>query len=178
MNLIDKTYFRNPPCELPLTDESNGYSANLTAQEDARINRYIVIRGKEYLRKALGSDLADLFLAEIAKDEPEEKWVALKNKLVDKDNKISPIANYVFCHYLYENEKTLINRASATTPKAENAIVISNYTNIKQAWDEMTVLNAELFVWLFKNKETYETEEVEMAHNGWFELLEKQSYGF
>ena len=102
----------------------------------------------------------------------------MKNKLVDADNKISPIANYVFCHYLYENEKTLINRASATTPKAENAIVISNYTNIKQAWDEMTVLNAELFVWLFKNKETYETEEVDMAHNGWFELLEKQSYGF
>lgn len=177
MNLIDKTFFYNPPCEIAFTDESNGYSNELTTRETSRINSSIAIYQGEYLSKVMGLDMAELFISEVSKEVVDEKWALLRDKIVDSTNKISPIANYVHFHYLRNNELGIINRANAVIAKAENAQVTSNYPLMQSSWSAMITLNNALFYWLYKNYKEYETEDVKFNFNGWIELLEGQNYG-
>jgi L-rhamnose mutarotase len=177
MSIIDKTYFAFGFCEIPMTEVSNGYSSELNTSEGARINQYIVFFEREYLNKILGVAMTELFYSELAKDPVEEKWQTLKDKLADSTNKISPIANYVYCSYLHEQEKMLMNRATAVVDKVENQSVISNYTKIKQSWDKMVSMNSTFFYWLYTNKDEYETEEVKFDFTKWAELLITQNYG-
>ena len=53
MSLIDKTYFLYPPCEIPITDSSNGYSSSLVEKENTRIALSINIYEREYLKLIL-----------------------------------------------------------------------------------------------------------------------------
>lgn len=177
MSIIDKTYFAFGFCEIPMTEVSNGYSTELNTSEGARINQYIAFFEKEYLNKVLGVSMTDLLYSELEKETVEEKWQILKDKLAEDTNKISPIANYVYCSYLHEQEKMLMNRATAVVDKVENQSVISNYTKIKQAWDKMVSMNSTLFYWLYANKDEYETEEVKFDFTKWAELLITQNYG-
>lgn len=97
---------------------------------------YIDLYGLEFLTILLGESLAAEFLQGLAEEEPLQKWVDLKNILVDEELKVSPIANYVFTHLL-EDEITQNSGIGVVRTKGENSTEQNPTTKIIIAWNAM-----------------------------------------
>lgn len=108
-----------------------GQLDNLAVGEnlDQHIKRY----SKEFLNLLLGKALAARYLAGFDSDPEMEELDAI---LVDREEDISPIANYVFCKYL-ENTHALHQGIGVVVPKAENALVVNPIVKIVRAWNLM-----------------------------------------
>lgn len=129
-NLIDERYFWGSITIANLTQNRIGVAQMQTvASVNVDIQRYIAVYQKQYLLEMLGETLADTIT--------EEKALAL---FVDEALLLSPLANYVFFHYMRDN-------ASANTPTGEkkmsvaNAINISSSGRIANAWNKMVAMN-------------------------------------
>ena len=129
-NLIDERYFWGSLNIPNLTQNRIGVAQMQTvASVNVDIQRYIAVYQKQYLLEMLGETLAATIT--------EEKALAL---FVDEALLLSPLANYVFFHYMRDN-------ASANTPTGEkkmsvaNAINISSSGRIANAWNKMVALN-------------------------------------
>jgi hypothetical protein len=180
MSLIDKTYFLLPPNEIPMTDASNGYSAELTASETLRINNTITRYEDKFFRKLMSKALYAEYLASLTT--PVEKWTTFVSKLRDESVKRSPIANYTFCGWLVENQSKLNNRATATKEKSQNSTVVDLYPLYKASWDDM-VRQMEVFSdWLVEDDLYLDYEDSEndkyFLIEGFEELLKEETYGF
>ena len=143
--LIDSTYFRNI-VKLPIGEYSD-------------IDQYIEQYEKEVLINLLGYDqyteMMVAYNASIAEVDPvalPAKWENLINGmtytysdrsihwngLINSD-KISFIANYVFCKYLKEHQ-TAMSGAGATQPKNENSVVVDGVAKYADAWNNFVKL--------------------------------------
>jgi len=159
MSLIDKTYFQVEPVFIPNSNSNvGGISQDITTDRDAQILRLINVNEPKYLKALLGVDMYNLFIAGFAETTPDVKWTALKAKIVDEANKISPIANYICVIYLGSRATT---EAGIVMPKVENATQVSVIEKQCEIWNEMVDMNLELCQWLFENSATYETDTVE-----------------
>lgn len=177
-NLIDSTYFKGLLSlpDLNVSTNNDGFSSKLKSEILDDIDDYITRYEKEYLVSVLGIDIYTEFITNYFVPIPIQKWTDLVAKLVDSDNKISPIANYVYFSYLNNKEVELAFRATSVTKKVDNSNVVSNYPKMKIAWDNMVTMNKELFTWLQENSDTYCTE-YDYDYTSWNGLLENQHYG-
>lgn len=101
---------------------------------------------KKYLQKVLGKELTDLFLAGLKENPVIERWTNLLDKL-QSDDKISPIANFIYYHYCL-SEHTFRGGYGDQLPKAENSEVITPNYKIVKAWNEMIELTNDLVKWV------------------------------
>ena len=187
MSLTDKTYFLYPPCEIPITDSSNGYSSSLVEKENTRINLSINIYEREYLKLILGEELYADYILDTKKDsiDREQKWINFEQQLLSFNEiisetvtlKTSPIACYIYCNYMIDNELNITQKATATNDKSQNQTVRSNYPFIKKAWDIMVSYNYTIVEWLLENKDEFEIDNKEYNRNGMAFLLKPQTYG-
>ena len=129
-NLIDERYFWGSLTIPNLTQNRIGVAQMQTvASVNVDIQRYIAVYQKQYLLEMLGETLAATIT--------EEKALGL---FVDEALLLSPLANYVFFHYMRDN-------ASSNTPTGEkkmnvvNAINISSSGRIANAWNKMVAMN-------------------------------------
>lgn len=129
-NLIDEQYFWGNLTIPNLTQKRIGVAQMQTqANVNDDISKYIKIYQKKYLEMMLGKTLAESITVEKAKE-----------IFVDSDLLLSPLANYIFFHWMRDN-------ASANTPTGEkkmsvaNAINISSSGRISRAWNEMVDMN-------------------------------------
>ena len=137
MSLIDKSYF------------FNDYNI---AQKDAapvasKIQQYIDLYEAEYIEGALGEDFAALFNAGPA----EPRWTALSDELKKKP---SPIAGYVFWHYL-RSEAIVGTGSGDAKMKSENATRAPESYRMRIGWNKMVEQTRKLHAFLKKNAATY-----------------------
>lgn len=130
-----------------------------------RVEQYIAKYEPVYLLKLLGYAFSKLFNEGREEAEPAERWTNLiegdeytnEQGITSKwtgftnDALISPIANYVYYWYTRDN-------ASQTTASGEKSDNIKESVNVgpamKQvhAWNEMVMLNRELYSFLINKK--------------------------
>lgn len=144
MSLIDKSYFTK---NLHIGDLSNVLDGTPTML-DAYITRY----EKEYLIKLLGLELYNEFVSGLEEDPVPQKWIDLKNEIVDETFKVSPIANYVYCKWQDQNYTKNVGIGQVKN-KAENAIVVRPYDMQVKAWNEMVDMNLNIGEYLWVNQD-------------------------
>lgn len=146
MSLIDKSYFTK---NLHIGDLSNVLDGTPTML-DAYITRY----EKEYLIKLLGQDLYAEFVAGLEEDPVPQKWIDLKNEIVDETFKVSPIANYVYCKWQYQNYTKNVGIGQVKN-KAENAVVVRPYDMQVMAWNDMVDMGKDVLKFVYSNITDY-----------------------
>ena len=81
----------------------------------------------------------------VTKNDDTLVWVGLQN-----DDKVSPIANYVF-YYFLEDKKSSFQEVGEIASKAENAMIVSADYRLSFAWNEMVELLEPLEIYLEQN---------------------------
>lgn len=140
--LIDYTFF--------ITSIFIAQKSQLEVREN--IEMYIKQEEPLFLRKLLGKELANDFMQGISEPIPLQKWVDLKNILVDQNLKKSPIANYVYCSILTD-EVTQNTGIGVVKTEGENSVKASPVKKIVDAWNNMVKMVCEI------HKEIKETNE-------------------
>jgi len=169
MNLIDVTYFKFDPIKINGLESSNGFSAELSNSLEVDLQRAIAIYEKPYLIGLLGSDLYEEYVASIN----NAKWDNLKAQLVNADLKRSPIANYVYYHFM-KAKKYAYGDIGAYIPKVENMNNVDQNLVLKQAWNDGVAQNFEVCQWLSNNAEAQGWDN-SVDETGWSVLLKRQS---
>ena len=141
--ILDNAYFKGGLLSI-------GQAGSIEVQEllDDYINRY----EPEFMRKALGYALSKSFTDGIdigSGDTMEDKWSGLLNGaeftnrsgrkehwLGFSDINNSPIANYVFWHYLRDQFNQSVG-IGVVKPEGENSTVVSPQNKMIAAWNDM-----------------------------------------
>src|SRR5574339_318819 len=145
--IIDYTYFIGK-LRLPQTGNTEGRE---------EIEGLIEIYEPEYLRKVLGLDLYEAFTEGIAgSGTPDQRWVDLLEGITfdhhgvnhrwngfDPEDKLTPIANYVYYRYL-EDTVSDVTLAGTSTGKTDNNARTSPMQKMVNAWNDMVDMNSEL----------------------------------
>lgn len=148
MALIDFTYFQG---ELIVPNLVGTLGTHIATQSNLQwfINKYEV----DYLNKLLGKDMAATFLTALD-DNPDQKWIDLKDQIIDSVNKYSPITNYVYYFYR-RSTHTNFSMSGETESKNENSQVVSPSSKITFIYNEMVDMSYEIYEWLIENKDIY-----------------------
>lgn len=155
-NVITYEYFRGP-LNLPQTTNAQG---------QALLTQFITQYEPEFLRKALGMDLAADLITNIASLDP--KWVELRDGVAfintrnrqdrwvgfSNADKISPIANYVYYQFVKDGI-TATAGLGEVVPKAENADRVYPQLKLQRAWNLMADMIRTLHEWLRMDPDTY-----------------------
>lgn len=144
MNLIDSTYFQG---DLLIPNLNSNTSVGDALRKE--LDNYIRIFQYQYLKRLLGKDLADEFIAGLEAQSVEQKWTNLKNKLVDETNIISPISGYVY-YFFATSKRHLIS--------TENAVFGTNDLIVKN-WNDMYDMTLEVYEYLNDYSSTYNYDE-------------------
>lgn len=161
MALIDHTYFVGA---LTIGDISSG---NSPVVGNTVNTRFIPTYEKEYLLKALGYPLYKAFIEGIAVLTPDQKWIDLRdgvdytvndklyrwNGFINSD-KVTPIANYVFCEYLTVNA-VQSNGIGTAGADQQNATRYSPSDKIQRVWYDMQDMNDSLEHYLRNHEDEY-----------------------
>jgi hypothetical protein len=110
----------------------------------ARVQWFIDKYEPLYLRKLLGNELAALLETEYAKEEPEQKWIDLADKIK------TPCSLYVY--YMYRKDSvTSYAGVGEVLGKSENAANMPVIDKMVSAWNEMVKHNHDFLLWVDKN---------------------------
>lgn len=152
MAFTDYTYYQKRLLAIP----------NLRDEVLDNLNDFIDIYEDEYLNKMLGIKLKNQFLAGLEETTIEDKWTNLlegyefeiggiiyKWNGFQSSKKVSPIANYVFCHFVEQNQN-LYTGIGTVIPNAENGNVITPQYRLSAVWSEMAKMNIELVNFLYE----------------------------
>lgn len=157
--IIDYTFFQSGELRisgLPLPGVTAGPTNNAVLYD---LSSYIARYEDEYLEFALG-EMYDPFCEYLRSGgSGEEKWDTLKGKLVielkegEFTMKRSPIANYVYFHYLRDHQSD----ATATGVKkdTDEGTLVSPELKMVCAWNDMVSMNDALFRWIDSNRNEY-----------------------
>lgn len=153
--IIDYTYFIGK-LRLPQTGNTEGRE---------EIDGLIEIYEPEYLRKALGLDLYEAFTEGIVGSPGgyEQRWIDLLDGITfdykgfnrkwngfDPEDKLTPIANYVYYRYL-EDTASDVTLAGTSTGKTDNNARTAPMQKMVNAWNDMVEMNHELHRFLLHN---------------------------
>ena len=116
-----------------------------------QLNDYIPVLQEKYLDVMLGVKLKKQFLEGLEESVILDKWLRLRDGYVYdvsdisyewkgfvRVDKISPIANYVFCN-LITNNQFRNEGIGETRSKAENSVIITPQYRVSQAWNDMVL---------------------------------------
>ncbi|MBF0651288.1 hypothetical protein IR083_20935 [Dysgonomonas sp. GY75] len=115
--IIDASYFHGE-IVIPFLKSSatvTGVDAILQSVTNQSINDFICQYESRFLKKLLGQELRDAFLAGLEDEIPNEIWIRLKNLLLDTKCKTSPIAYYVY-YFFKCNESTITTGLGEVMP--------------------------------------------------------------
>lgn len=119
--IIDSSFFH--------TDLHIGQLDNLAVQEV--VDTYIEIHEKKFLKILLGKELSKQYSQEY-----EGNLENLDEILVDREIRLSPIANYVYCQYLMRTHG-IHQGIGVVIPNAENSMRINPVQKVVVAWNDM-----------------------------------------
>ncbi len=152
MSLIDSTYFKKRLLTIP----------NLKEDVLLNLNYYISKYEDKYLEKMLGLKLKNQFLEGLEAETIDDKWIRLRDgyeydisNLTYKwggfvtSDKISPIANYVFCNFAVDNQ-SIYSGIGAVIANAENGKVIPPQYRVSSVWNDMVKMNKDLINFLYE----------------------------
>jgi hypothetical protein len=160
MNLIDNTYFTGkiplPGLEMQVNSEATGMDklVNDLTVNSLNLTQFIRECRGEYLRLLLGGKLSGSFTEHISSENPAEIWVNLRNRLVNDELKISPIANYVYFFIMRYG----VTRTSVSGEKKDKSDYAGNASiKIKSvlAWNDMVNMNDRFAGWFWKFQDDY-----------------------
>lgn len=160
MSLINEKYLQNEPCNLGVASPSNGYADEAVGSELKALKRAIIRFEPLYLEMLLGEDV----YAEYEADSDNAKWQPLVDKLVDSDNFISPIANFVYCMQRMETYISSNGHADTITKGSDNTLVVDPRHKVMIAWNDMVRLNAKVCKWIIDNIITADTPTIELEN--------------
>lgn len=165
MSIIDISHFTKGILHIEgivdnTSDEERGWSGVAVDVINDDLNNYIDIYENEYLSKMFG-DVMYLELIEylesrtIEEDERIEKWERLIPLLDGSGvSKISPIACYVYFHYV-RNNQTISTHIGTMMNDSDNPIVSSSNNSIT-AWNQMARMNMKIENTIAYNLSDYE----------------------
>lgn len=146
--LIDKTYFTGK-LSIPNLQQSETANPDLITN-NSNLERLINEYEFRYLVDVFGFSIAKTILDQLEADGTVKATTDQKYKdLIDGNGsdwlglrfdvnsiKYSQIANYVYCQYLYENERRLTD-LGVTVDTAEKSKMVSSFGKYNDAWREM-----------------------------------------
>lgn len=125
------------------------------------LQSFVLEYEQEYLEKLLGEELYEEFSTYLknGKEPAEKRWDDLIDRLVikrtDGETSVSksPIANYIYFHYLRHNH----TQATTTGVKADgdDGRLVSPERKMIFAWNDMVRMNRRLTDWLEENLPVY-----------------------
>ena len=162
-NLIDDTYF--------VRGLSIAQLGQLEVSEN--VADYITRYERVFLTKALGYEFSKVMLltpastrfaalingSEYTINDVVSKWEGFVNL-----GKVSPIANYVYYHYLADTAENVVG-IGTTQNKAENAMVVSPINKMVMAWNDMRSQLKNLYGYLYANQSTYPEFDIKQTDN-------------
>ena len=106
---------------------------------------------REYLKSILGNELYAEYISDMLVPETAAKWEEFNAKLiVDDKSFISPIANYIFYHYIKRNNVRYIN-GQFIIEKIKDVTVVDTEIERNKIWNEMVAMNLTFLNWLVSN---------------------------
>lgn len=147
--LIDQSFFVGEILVPNLTGAGPIPAGNIE-----ELNRFIGKYEPEYLDEVLGQSLSAAFQEGVVASSPEQRWVDLKNRLVNETTKLSPIAGYVYYHYFRDRLSTSSGLGEIEAV-AENANVVLNTDKMSRAYNDAVRKGRAVFSWVILNAETY-----------------------
>lgn len=135
--LIDATYFIGE-INIPNVDQPA-----VLENVNLFINKY----EKKFLILLLGQSVYDDFINGLSENPIQNKWIDLRDKIINSEDKESPMANFVYYWYM-RNFATTSTGIGETKPNAENASIVSGVDKQVRAWNEMSD-------WVWVNREWF-----------------------
>lgn len=143
MQLIDGTFFIGE-LTIPHLD-----TVGVSERLDVFIKKY----EKIFLTLLLGESTYNDFMAGLEENPIPAKWQTLKDLLVDSTDKESPIANFVYFHWMVDKITQTVGLGESKA-KAENSTIVNNDPKRVRAWNEMVI-------WVRSKKPFFETNKVD-----------------
>lgn len=134
--LIDGTYFRGQ-LSVGLSPDTGAPSATQEAERE-RIEWFVSVYEKEYLKKLLGAEVCAEFVKYCEDGGEDEYFKKLKERLIDD---YSPIACYVFYKFVSTGNVHVTNVGSV---KSSGEDVASPEGLLVRVWNDMVQMNREM----------------------------------
>lgn len=138
--------------DITIPGYSGSASANLAVQN--LVSQAIFDNEDRFLKKLLGEDTYDAFIAGLAVASPEAKWTALRDQIF-KETVISstvtryesPCARYIFINY-YREHLTSSTPLGEVQANADNGTPVSATNRICSVWNKMVDRIVEIWEWM------------------------------
>ena len=160
--MITIDYFKKEPIWIYVPEQSAGIPQDVATNELQRLETAIEFYEEEYLTYLLGSELYEEFIATF----DDVKWDYLKALLVNEDKLRSPIANYIYCKYIYSRQFESTNGIRWNATKSDNVEQVSIFPQYSKAWNKMVEWNNKLFKYLLGDFSDVETT-AELDYSAW-----------
>jgi len=144
--IIDGSYFTGV-LSLGIIWDVDDDSPTRTAERD-NLQSYIDLYERKYIRLVLGKSMSREFIEYLSSGKNDvTKWESLKEKLSVRG--CSPIANYVYFHYVRHCgvKQTPVGTVYASDDEKANPNVL-----LVSAWNDMVQMNNELYDFLVSDK--------------------------
>jgi hypothetical protein len=136
--IIDYTYFTGL-LSIGLSPDTGAPSTTRDAERE-KIEYYITVYEREYLRKILGENMCGEFIDYLNSEEDNvDKWEKLLALLSEK---YSPIACYIFFKYIKEGNYS-VTRVGTVTSADDDAV--SPMVIQMRAWNDMVDMNKRVY---------------------------------
>lgn len=147
--LIDQSYFVGHLLIPNISGTGPVYEGNAI-----EVIRNIQTHEPDYLKALLGVELYELFIAGIAETTPAAKWTNLKALIIDTNAKTSPIAGYVYFHYM-RDRVSIMTGAGEAVSNNENSNPALVQSKMIRAWNNMSNQSDKIIEFLIENSSTY-----------------------
>ena len=136
--IIDYTYFTGL-LSIGLSPDTGAPSTTRDAERE-KIEYYIMVYEREYLRKILGENMCSKIIDYLNSEEDNvDKWEKLLALLSEK---YSPIACYIFFKYIKEGNYSVTRVGTVTS--ADDDVVSPMVIQIR-AWNDMVDMNKRVY---------------------------------
>lgn len=138
MSLIDHTFFHSELVipNIAISDSTTGQGFIINSVTNKTVQEFINKYEAEFLRKLLGKELRNAFLKGLKTQPADKLWETLRELLIDTENRISPIANYVY--YWYKRDETTFSTGIGDVkPTQSDAINSNSSRKMVKAYNDM-----------------------------------------
>lgn len=139
------------PFKLGIPNANNGTDSDVYTTIIKEVEYCIDLYERNYLKSILGEELYAEYTNDMLVPETSAKWADFNAKLIVDDKAfISPIANYIFYHYVKRNNVKYIDDQFQIN-KVEGATILNTDIQINKIWNEMVAMNETFFAWFIYN---------------------------
>jgi len=149
--LIDNTYFQGSGLfNVPNIDRENPVEEGNYNQ----LTAFIKVYEPEICRRVIGKTLYDALITGLAAASPEQRWIDLRDKLIDSVNLKSPISNYVWFR-MWQQGQRQSTTAGDVTLNSPGMTVDGNIQLSCLVWNEMAQMFADFKDWFILHESDY-----------------------